>query len=120
MAAFSAGLLSFVLPCVLPLIPSYISHITGLSIEQLTDSTVPSKFKKLLSSTPVRTTPRGGIRCICTGLAFACSRAMVYRSDGPGMTLFHGAHETADITFVADNPGDWMLHCHATDPRRAA
>lgn len=33
--AFSAGLLSFVSPCVLPLIPSYISYITGLSIEDL-------------------------------------------------------------------------------------
>ncbi|MEQ1562492.1 MAG: cytochrome c biogenesis protein CcdA, partial [Nitrospiraceae bacterium] len=32
-AAFSAGLLSFVSPCVLPLVPSYISYITGLSIE---------------------------------------------------------------------------------------
>lgn len=34
-AAFSAGLLSFVSPCVLPLVPSYISYITGLSVEQL-------------------------------------------------------------------------------------
>ena len=48
MAAFSAGLLSFVSPCVLPLVPSYISYITGLSIEQLTDSTVRSKFKKAI------------------------------------------------------------------------
>src|ERR1051326_1335230 len=47
-AAFSAGLLSFVSPCVLPLVPSYISYITGLSIEQLTDSTVRSKFKKTI------------------------------------------------------------------------
>jgi cytochrome c-type biogenesis protein len=47
-ASFSAGLLSFVSPCVLPLIPSYISYITGLSIEQLTDSTVRSKFKKTI------------------------------------------------------------------------
>ena len=23
--------------------------------------------------------------------------------------------ETADVAFVADNPGDWMLHCHVTD-----
>src|ERR1041384_677143 len=34
-AAFSAGLLSFVSPCVLPLVPSYISYITGLSLDQL-------------------------------------------------------------------------------------
>ena len=23
--------------------------------------------------------------------------------------------ETIDVAFVADNPGDWMLHCHVTD-----
>jgi cytochrome c-type biogenesis protein len=44
-AAFSAGLLSFVAPCVLPLVPSYISYITGLSIEQLTDPSTRSRFK---------------------------------------------------------------------------
>ena len=31
--AFLAGLLSFLSPCVLPLIPSYVSFITGLSLE---------------------------------------------------------------------------------------
>ena len=36
--AFSAGLLSFVSPCVLPLIPSYISYITGLSLDELTET----------------------------------------------------------------------------------
>ncbi|HTP42339.1 MAG TPA: cytochrome c biogenesis protein CcdA [Nitrospiria bacterium] len=35
--AFTAGLLSFVSPCVLPLVPSYISYITGLSFEELSD-----------------------------------------------------------------------------------
>ncbi len=33
--AFAAGVLSFLSPCVLPLIPSYISFITGLSLEEL-------------------------------------------------------------------------------------
>jgi len=32
--AFSAGLLSFFSPCVLPLIPAYLSYITGLSISE--------------------------------------------------------------------------------------
>jgi cytochrome c-type biogenesis protein len=32
--AFTAGLLSFFSPCVLPLIPAYLSYITGMSIEQ--------------------------------------------------------------------------------------
>lgn len=47
-AAFSAGLLSFVSPCVLPLVPSYISYITGLSIEQLTDVSERSRFRKAI------------------------------------------------------------------------
>ncbi|HZR45284.1 MAG TPA: cytochrome c biogenesis protein CcdA [Candidatus Manganitrophaceae bacterium] len=34
--AFSAGFLSFISPCVLPLIPSYVSYITGLSLDELT------------------------------------------------------------------------------------
>ncbi len=36
MIAFSAGFLSFISPCVLPLVPSYISYITGLSLDELT------------------------------------------------------------------------------------
>jgi cytochrome c-type biogenesis protein len=34
--AFLAGILSFLSPCVLPLLPSYVSFITGISFEQLT------------------------------------------------------------------------------------
>lgn len=34
--AFAAGLLSFLSPCVLPLIPSYVTFITGLSLEDVT------------------------------------------------------------------------------------
>ncbi|MDI6794177.1 MAG: cytochrome c biogenesis protein CcdA, partial [bacterium] len=33
--AFAAGLLSFLSPCVLPMIPSYLAFITGLSFEEL-------------------------------------------------------------------------------------
>jgi len=36
--AFTAGILSFVSPCVLPLIPSYITYITGLSFNQVQDA----------------------------------------------------------------------------------
>ena len=35
---FSAGLLSFLSPCVLPLIPGYIAFVSGVSIDELTDS----------------------------------------------------------------------------------
>ena len=33
--AFSAGLLSFLSPCVLPLVPAYISYLTGTAINEL-------------------------------------------------------------------------------------
>ena len=35
--AFGAGLISFLSPCVLPLIPGYISYISGSSINELVD-----------------------------------------------------------------------------------
>jgi cytochrome c-type biogenesis protein len=36
LVAFSAGLFSFLSPCVLPLFPSYVSFITGMSVGDLT------------------------------------------------------------------------------------
>lgn len=33
--AFGAGVLSFLSPCVLPLVPSYVSFLTGLSLDEL-------------------------------------------------------------------------------------
>ena len=38
LVAFVSGVLTFVSPCVLPLIPGYISYITGLSLEELKTS----------------------------------------------------------------------------------
>jgi len=35
MIAFSAGILSFLSPCVLPLVPSYLAFVTGMSLEDL-------------------------------------------------------------------------------------
>ena len=40
---FSAGLLSFLSPCVLPLIPGYIAFVSGLSVTDLTDKGGPNK-----------------------------------------------------------------------------
>jgi cytochrome c-type biogenesis protein len=47
-AAFSAGLLSFVSPCVLPLVPSYLSYITGLSVENLAKVEERERFKSAI------------------------------------------------------------------------
>lgn len=51
--AFGAGILSFFSPCVLPLIPAYISFVTGLSLEKLreSDSKVTKNLKKVVLET---------------------------------------------------------------------
>jgi cytochrome c-type biogenesis protein len=36
-AAFGAGFLSFISPCVLPLIPGYLSFVSGVSLEEMRD-----------------------------------------------------------------------------------
>ncbi len=45
--AFLAGILSFLSPCVLPLVPSYVSYITGVSFENLTSSKDRKRIKFL-------------------------------------------------------------------------
>lgn len=35
LAAFGAGILSFISPCVLPLVPGYLSYISGLSLDEM-------------------------------------------------------------------------------------
>ena len=37
-AAFAAGMLSFLSPCVLPLVPPYLVYMTGTSLERLADA----------------------------------------------------------------------------------
>lgn len=44
--AFIAGFLSFLSPCVLPLIPSYITYITGLSFSDLQAEHPPHKVRQ--------------------------------------------------------------------------
>ena len=36
-----------------------------------------------------------------------------------GDTVLVAPRETVDLAFVADNPGDWMFHCHITDHQMA-
>ena len=46
--AFLFGGLSFISPCVLPLVPSYISFVTGISFEELTDENAAKSIKKVI------------------------------------------------------------------------
>lgn len=48
LVAFSAGLFSFLSPCVLPLFPSYLSFITGMSVSDLTADLSPAARRRVL------------------------------------------------------------------------
>jgi cytochrome c-type biogenesis protein len=51
LVAFSAGLFSFLSPCVLPLFPSYLSFITGMSVDRLaTEVDAGARTRVLLHS----------------------------------------------------------------------
>src|SRR5262244_1947148 len=51
LVAFSAGLFSFLSPCVLPLFPSYLSFVTGMSVDRLTsDVSVSARSRIFLHS----------------------------------------------------------------------
>lgn len=50
-AAFLAGLLSFVSPCLLPLIPAYFAFISGYSIEELTENPEAAVRGRILAAT---------------------------------------------------------------------
>jgi cytochrome c-type biogenesis protein len=63
-AAFVAGLVSFLSPCVLPLVPGYISMLSGIGVEQLKEGK----------------TPRGGL--LMSALAFVLGFSMVFIAFG--------------------------------------
>ena len=48
--AFAAGVLSFLSPCVLPLVPSYLAFLTGLSFEELTHEHPKQKLRRMILS----------------------------------------------------------------------
>ncbi len=50
LVAFFAGVLSFLSPCVFPLIPSYISYITGITFGELTQQVLPKRVRFLTVS----------------------------------------------------------------------
>src|SRR3984957_3609935 len=62
--AFVAGLVSFLSPCVLPLVPGYISMLSGIGVEQLKEGK----------------TPRGGL--VWSALAFVIGFSVVFIAFG--------------------------------------
>lgn len=44
--AFLAGMLSFLSPCILPVVPSYITFVSGMTLEELREGDVPGARRK--------------------------------------------------------------------------
>ena len=67
--AFLAGVISFLSPCVLPLIPGYLSFMTGLTAAELSDDSRPARPDH--GNRPaLRSRLLGGVRClggVCLG-----------------------------------------------------
>ena len=82
---------------------------------------VHAEARRELSCSPSATKPRGGTRCISTASACRCCR----RNGAPVPhrqwqdTVLLAPKDTVECAFVADNPGDWMLHCHVIDHQMA-
>ncbi|MDU6376705.1 MAG: cytochrome c biogenesis protein CcdA, partial [Bradyrhizobium sp.] len=53
-AAFIAGLVSFLSPCVLPLVPPYLVYLTGATIEHIESDEAPAASRRavMLSAMP--------------------------------------------------------------------
>jgi cytochrome c-type biogenesis protein len=51
LTAFAAGVISFLSPCVLPLVPGYLSFVAGTSVENLRDGAAPRARSLTLAAT---------------------------------------------------------------------
>ena len=70
-AAFAAGFLSFVSPCVLPLIPGYISFVSGVSVEEMRSEAPPATSR---------------LQIFVTSLAFVIGFSLVFIALGASAT----------------------------------
>jgi len=73
LVSFTAGVLCFVSPCILPLIPAYISYISGISVKELTSEDKTPAFKR---------------RVIVSSLLFIAGFSIIFVGMGATATTF--------------------------------
>jgi len=71
LAAFAAGFLSFISPCVLPLIPGYISFVSGVSVDEMRSDAPPATSR---------------LQVFVTSLAFVLGFSIVFIALGASAT----------------------------------
>ena len=94
LAAFGAGLLSFISPCVLPLIPGYLSYISGLSLDQMR-GTSPAAGAAVAVAAP----PESRRQVILSSLAFIVGFSLVFISLGASAS-YVGQFLTSRLTLL--------------------
>lgn len=80
LAAFGAGLLSFISPCVLPLVPGYLSYISGLSLDEMRGSSVAATGTGV--GVAVAASPAMRRQVVLSSLAFILGFSIVFVSLG--------------------------------------
>ena len=78
LAAFGAGLLSFISPCVLPLIPGYLSYISGLSLDEMRGTPVVAGGTAVAVARPQAIR----LQVVLSSLAFIAGFSLVFISLG--------------------------------------
>lgn len=86
--AFLAGLVSFLAPCVVPLLPAYVSYISGVSVKELQEGDIAKYRLKILTSSLIYILGFSlvfiflGASASVTGSLFAQNREIVQRAGG--------------------------------------
>jgi cytochrome c-type biogenesis protein len=93
LAAFGAGLLSFISPCVLPLIPGYLSYISGASLEEMRGG--PAGGNSAAVTVPADTRRR----VVLASLAFIVGFSIVFVALGASATML-GQFLTTRLTLL--------------------
>ncbi len=105
--AFAAGILSFISPCVLPLIPSYVSYISGISFNELSQEQVSPQLKKKILINSLCFTLGFSVVFIAIGTAvtalgqFFSSNQDIIRKAGSVFIILMGIHVTGILPIKA-------------------
>jgi cytochrome c-type biogenesis protein len=84
-AAFGAGLLSFISPCVLPLVPGYLSYISGLSLDEMRGTAVPAGAGGV--GVAVAASPAVRRQVVLSSLAFILGFSLVFVTLGAAASV---------------------------------
>jgi cytochrome c-type biogenesis protein len=93
LAAFGAGLLSFISPCVLPLIPGYLSYISGMSLDEMRGTTGGGAAVAVIAPSAVRR------QVVLSSLAFILGFSLVFVALGASAS-FIGQFLTTRLTLL--------------------